>query len=115
MGRQEYAVLLKVTNRTIEMVVIWRKAFIDLGQHKKHQYLIEAANAFIAELTEFRLYLKGKLKGEEAIDLPEELRWLLDEIGRAKDPDIGKILTNKFLELTKRKLAQGQQEALNGS
>ena len=113
MGRQEYEALFKITSRTIEMAVIWRKGLFDFGQDIKHPYLVVAANDFIAKLSEYRLYLKGKLKGKETIDLPEELRALLDEIDRTKDPDFEKIMTKTFLKLTKKKLAQGQQEAKN--
>ena len=110
MSRDDIKALLKVTKRTIKIVLIWKNAVIALKQHKKNQYLLRSANDFIAELAEYERNLQQLLKGEEGQDLPEQLRWLLDELKKAKDKNVQKIYTSKILELTKRYLTEDDLE-----
>lgn len=114
MTRDDIKALLKVTKRAIKIILIWKSAVIALKQHKKNQYLLRSANDFIAELAEYERNLRELLKGEESQDLPEQLRWLLDELKKAKDKNVQKIYTKKILELTKRYLTEDDLEVKDG-
>ncbi|MBA7645180.1 hypothetical protein ES703_52933 [subsurface metagenome] len=113
MTREEIKALLKITDRTINLVLVFRRALIDLKQAEEQKYLIRAAADFNIELTDYRFYLKRLLKGDDTQDLPEQLRWLLAEINKAKDKNVQKIYQNKILELSAKYFSEGL-EVSNG-
>jgi len=105
--RDEIVALLKITDRTINLVLVFRRALIDLKQAKEQKYLIRAANDFNTELTDYRFYLKRLLKGDDIQGLPDQLRWLLAELDKAKDKNVQKVYQNKILELSAKYFSEG--------
>jgi len=112
--RSELDGLLKVTNRAIEIQIVWKKIFMTRADTKKYPWLIEAVNRSIAELSEYKLDLKNMLKGNNNLSVSEKLRFLMEEIERAEDPDAIKIYSQKLVKLTEGFLSETLLEVMNG-
>lgn len=110
MGRQDLEGFLKITDRTITMVVLWKKALQQNGQYFKRPDLLNSVNAFIADLAGYRFELKEMLKGNRSAPNNETLALLLKQIEEAKDPDTRELYTQALLKLSKQLLNDGRLE-----
>lgn len=115
MSKQELEGFLKVTDRTISMVVLWKKALQQNGQQFKRPDLLNSVNAFIADLADYRFELKEMLKGNRAEPKNEALAELLKRIEEARDPDTKELYTQALLNLSRKLLNEGRLEVLNAA
>ena len=113
MGRPELEGLLKVTNRAIEILVVWKISYIESGQKSKNPGRIESVNSWIAELAEFKIELKNLLKGNGDWSISEKFHFLLEQIEKSEDRDTKKLYIDKLAKLTKGFLTDGLLEVMN--
>jgi len=114
LSRCDYHGLMKITDRAIQMLVLWKKVFLKSNQNGKYERLVSSVDSTIAELAEHRFELKRRLKGKEDFSLPEKLHLLLEGIEEAQESDGEKVYIESLLKLTKKILAEGHLEVTNG-
>lgn len=110
MTREDYDSLLKITDHAIAMAVGWRKAFVQSGMSFKNPQRLNSVNAFVADLTEFKVELKQILRGEQDSPTNEVLTRLLKEIDESRDPDTRELYLDQLAGLMKKLLAEGRME-----
>ena len=113
MNRQELERLFKVTNRAIEIQVIWKRLFFNSAHKEEYVWLIDLVNRSIAGLTDYRLDLKSALKGNGDMSASEKLRFLIEEIEKTEDPDDLKLYSKKLTDITKALLKDSLLEVIN--
>ncbi len=113
MSKQKYETLLKITNRAIELLVVIKKAIIAEVHQAKYPRLVPSLDASIAELSEYRLGLKQKIKGQTSLTLSESLNFLLEELKDCEDKELRKKYINKLSKLASGFLAGGEMEGKN--
>lgn len=114
MSRQELEGLLKVTNRAIEIQVIWKRLHFNSAHKEEYDWLIDLVNRSIAGLTDYRLDLKNMLKGNGDLSVSEKLNFLIKEIEKTEDPDDLKLYSKKLAKITKEFLRDSLMEVMNG-
>ena len=114
MNRQELENLFKVTNRAIEIQVVWKRLHFNSVHKDEYAWLIDRIDKSIAGLTDYRLDLKNALKGNGDLSVSEKLRFLLEAIEKTKDPDDLKLYSKRLVDITKTFLRESIQEVMNG-
>lgn len=114
MSREKLEGLLKVTNRAIEIQVIWKRLHFNSVHKEEYVWLIDLVNRSIAGLTDYKLDLKNALKGSGDMSVSEKLSFLLKEIEKTEDPDDLKLYSKKLADITKVFLRESLMEVKNG-
>jgi len=113
LSRQKLEGLLRVTARAIEIQVIWKRLFFNSAQEDEYAWLVDLVNRSIAGLTDYKLDLKNKLKGNGDMSVSEKLRFLLEEIEKTENPDDLKLYSKKLATITKGFLRDSLMEVMN--
>jgi len=104
--RDELQKLLKVTSRAIDILLVWKKLWLGKHPDEDDSRKIYKVNDSIAELSEVKLGLKNKLKGNGDFSLPEKFQFLNEAYETSKDPEERKLIFKKLAELTKKTLTE---------
>jgi len=110
MSRADLEGLLKITDRSTQILVIWKKAFARFNG-KNHDGLIIKIDTAIAALAEYRFEIKNRLKGNAGLSLEAKLKFLEEEIAAAGESNPDKAYICKLQEMTWEILTAGLLEA----